>query len=183
MKDIDSTDIQTDSSQNSQSSLVQEQDSMNRSMKKAKMDESLEVVGISPLRTHGLPTRTKISKTREKLEKSYDAQKKIAAAAINVDEEDLENDQMDKVRNYDRLLYLMKEKLSDNSLKTREKIQILTLSPESWSRSKIIDFFNVTQYQVREARKLLEAKGILAIPDDKKGCGLADEIVKVVLFL
>ena len=74
----------------------------------------------------------------------------------------------------------MKEKLSDNTLKTREKIQILTLSPESWSRSKIIDFFNVTQYQVREARKLLEAKGILAIPD-KKGCGLADEIVKDVL--
>ena len=45
-----------------------------------------------------------------------------------------------------------------------------------------MDFFNVTQYQVNEARKLLESKGILAIPDKKKGCGLADEILKDVLL-
>ena len=70
------------------------------------MDESLELVAISPLRTHGLHASKKISVTREKLERSFDKQVTIAAAAINVAKGLLEDDLMDKANNYDRLLYL-----------------------------------------------------------------------------
>ena len=75
------------------------------------MDESLELVAISPLRTHGLHASKKISVTREKLERSFDKQVTIVAAAINVEKGLLEDDLMDKANNYDQLLYLMKGKL------------------------------------------------------------------------
>ena len=44
--------------------------------------------------------------TREKLKISFDKQVTIAAAAIQVEKGLLEDDLMDKVNNYDRLLYL-----------------------------------------------------------------------------
>ena len=67
-------------------------------------------------------------------------------------------------------------------LKTREKIQILTLAPKSWSIAKVIQFFDVTKYQVLESCKLLDSRGILALPDAKRGSGISDEVIKDVLL-
>ena len=118
IQEKDSSEPQSDSPSTSEVSKIQE--SINRIKEKAKMDESLELVGISPLRTRGLRASQKISVTREKLERSFDKQKTIAAAAINVDKGLLlEDDVIDKANNYDRLLYLMKEKLSENTLKSK----------------------------------------------------------------
>ena len=104
LQEEDSTEPQYDSPSTSEVSQIQE--SINRSKVKTKMDESLELVAISPLRTHGLHASKKISVTREKLERSFDKQVTIAAAAINVEKGLLEDDLMDKANNYDRLLYL-----------------------------------------------------------------------------
>ena len=43
----------------------------------------------------------------------------------------------------------MKEKLNDESLKTSQKIKIITITPESWSRTEVASFFNVSEYVVR----------------------------------
>ena len=43
----------------------------------------------------------------------------------------------------------MKEKLNDESLKTSQKIKIITITPESWSRTEVNSFFNVSEYVVR----------------------------------
>ena len=48
----------------------------------------------------------------------------------------------------------MKEKLKVSDYKT--KIQILTHTPESWSRKKASKFFDVPEYTIRAARKLKE---------------------------
>ena len=75
---------------------------------------------------------------------------------------------MDKAKNFDRLMQLIKEKLS--TIKTnREIIQVLTLAPETWSIKKVANFFNVTQYAACKARSLVQEKGILALPDKKEG--------------
>ena len=64
-----------------------------------------------------------------------------------------------KARNFDRLLDLMKEKLSDKSLTTSQRIQ----------------FFSCSEYQVCEARVFVEEKGILAIPEAKLGRSISQE--------
>ena len=55
-----------------------------------------------------------------------------------------------KALELDRLHDLMKEKLANAS--TSEKIQIMTLAPDSWSRDHCSKFFKVSEYIVRTAR-------------------------------
>ena len=52
----------------------------------------------------------------------------------------------------------MKEKLKTSDYKT--KIQVLTLTPESWSRRRAAEFFEESEHSIRVARKLKEEKGI-----------------------
>jgi len=61
-----------------------------------------------------------------------------------------------------------------------QKVQILTLVPESSSQKKVATEFQVTEYMVKQARKLKREKGILAIPDPKKGNTLSENTVKLV---
>ena len=60
----------------------------------------------------------------------------------------------------------------------QEKLQILTLVPDSWPRQKVAELLSVSEYLVRTARSLTVEKGILAIPEPKQGKKLK-ELVKV----
>ena len=73
-------------------------------------------------------------------------------------------------------MLLLKEKTTDKTTPTREKIQILTMAPLDWSRKEVANFFEVSEYSVREARKLAAEKGILALPDSKRGRSLSEEV-------
>ena len=77
-----------------------------------------------------------------------------------------------KADNFDRLLLLIKDKLNDNSLQTRQKVQILTIAPD-WLRTRVAEYFNVSEYMVR---KLTKEKGILALPEPKHGKYLSKEV-------
>ena len=57
-----------------------------------------------------------------------------------------------KASELDRLHNLMKENLTTTTYS--EKIQILTLAPDSWSRRYCAEHFNVSEYLVRTAREL-----------------------------
>ena len=72
-----------------------------------------------------------------------------------------------KASELDRLHNLMKKKLT--TAMHCEKIQILTLAPDSWSRRYCAEHFNVSEYLVRTARELKKVKGILAKPGQKQG--------------
>ena len=93
-------------------------------------------------------------------------------------------DVIEKPNDFDRLLELMKEKLSDKTLKTSRVVQILTIAPQSWSCAKIAEYFNVSAYLVCESRNLAKMKGILECPDRKKGGNAITEEVRqsVLLF-
>lgn len=73
-------------------------------------------------------------------------------------------------------MFLLKEKIKDKSTTPRQQIQILTMAPLDWSRKQVAKFFEVSEYQVREARKLAEERGILALPDAKRGRSLSQEV-------
>ena len=60
----------------------------------------------------------------------------ISKSDLSDSESEIESSVLQKARDMVRLLYHMKEKLSDSTLKMSTKIQILTIAPESWSKLK-----------------------------------------------
>ena len=74
---------------------------------------------------------------------------------------------------------MMKEKfkLSNN----REKIQILTLIPDSWSLRKTAKEFHVSKATAQKARRLREEKGILEMPQPVIGKTLDEATITKVL--
>ena len=61
------------------------------------------------------------------------------------------------------------------------KRKILTLTPNSWSREAAAEFFNVSEYAIQTARYLRRERGILAIPDAKKGRTITDDTKAAIL--
>lgn len=52
------------------------------------------------------------------------------------------------------LMQKLQEKFSTSCI--REKLQILTLAPTSWSIEETRTFFNTTEYMVKKSRKFLK---------------------------
>ena len=64
-----------------------------------------------------------------------------------------------------------------------EKIQILTLAPDSWSCQYCAEHFNVSKYLVRTARELKKVKGILAKPAQKQGKVISRNTIDLLLSM
>ena len=141
---------------------------------KIDLDDSLQSVGISPIKTHSVPKHVKVSYAREKVGKTMSTLKRSFATAIGIEEEDLcetENTKLsdkqkeneEKANDLDDLMVQIKDKLP--SCDYRTKIHVLTLTPESWCRNFAADFFGVSEYLICRAREVKIQNGILAIPE------------------
>ena len=60
------------------------------------------------------------------------------------------------------------------------KVKLLTLAPDSWSRKKVADFFNMNEYLVCSARVLKKKKGILAEANQARSRVLPDSTLTLV---
>ena len=76
------------------------------------------------------------------------------------------NDMKKKVNDLVRLKKAMQEKLKVASYS--EKIQILTLVLDKWSRIYCLEYFNVFEYLICASREIKKVGGILAKPAPKK---------------
>ena len=105
----------------------------------------------------------------------------LISEEINLDTRTTENVDLLRIKaeNFDRLMQLIKEKLS--TIKTnREIIQVPTLAPETWSVKKVANFISVTEYAAGKAKSLAQEKGTLALPDKKKRKNLSEYTVNLV---
>ena len=68
----------------------------------------------------------------------------------------------------------MKEKL--NVSNRQRKIQILAMASQSWSMQNTKEEFQVSEYLVRQARKLASGKSTLELPDQKRGKTVTEEV-------
>ena len=84
----------------------------------------------------------------------------------------------EKAYEFDKIMILIKEKVMSSN--KHEKVKLLTLTSDSWSRKKVAEFFNVSEYLVRSARELKKKKGILAEPDQIRGKMLSDSTLTLV---
>ena len=154
--------------------------SVSQSEKRSNLNRSLETMDISPIKTHSMPKHRRVSYATSKLEKTVDRFKKSFAAAANIEEwhlpsiQERKNENISesirvKANDLEKLTEKIKEKLQNSTLNNREKVQILTLTPESWTVAYASSFFGVSEYLVRQSREIGASCGILAMPEKKTG--------------
>ncbi|XP_049777645.1 uncharacterized protein LOC126175133 [Schistocerca cancellata] len=144
---------------------------------------ALDNLCLTPIKLHGLSEQSKGSYFKRKVSSIEKTAKKAVSEALKYDAQSSNDDEEDKsvvekAKDFDVMISLMKEKIS--SVGRSRKIQILTLAPDSWSRNKVMKEFNVSEYMVRQARKLKSEKGILETPGPKKGKTLSENTVRLV---
>ena len=147
---------------------------------------SLETVGVSPVNLHGVPQRSQATSAKKKLDKVVDTYKSNIAETYDVSKDILhtsdsvfeESNAQWKAAELERLHDAMREKLKTASCP--EKIQILTLIPDKWSREYASKQFDVREYLIQTARKLKKFGGILSKHVPKKGKTLPQETLDLV---
>ena len=154
------------------------------------MNSTLNQLELTPFKVHAIPGHMKVAHGKRKLAQVNNEVSKRLAAILNVQQSELESadnsteidskQDMNQRKNYlDKLVELMKEKLKVSN--KREKIQILTLTPESWSLRKTAKEFKVSKATARKARIIREEKGILAVPQPVIGERMSEKTVNSVL--
>ena len=154
-----------------------------RSSELSKINAEMQVrrPAISPIKMHGRHSNREgdlVNVAKRKLFQVTDDQqierKRLQreiedALNINTGSAEIMTKEQSQSDDLDAIVELMKEKLA--SLSTRsKKIQLLTISPPSWSAGKIAATFpGVTEYMARCAIKLRNEKGICSLPERKKG--------------
>ncbi|XP_065643371.1 uncharacterized protein LOC136075062 [Hydra vulgaris] len=135
------------------------------------INTSFDKLDVSPVKFHGVPQHAKISLGKRKLMQATDVMSKKLSVILNVNATDVKNDVTEepnvehqkKAEDLDKLILSMQEKLK--TANRREKIQILTLVPDSWSLRKATEVFNISKSTITKARKLKFEKGILTLPE------------------
>ena len=149
---------------------------------KKRLNTSLETVGVSPANLHGVAQHSRVTKAKEKLKTVLTTYEESISQVYSCPIDELRNNNeglketsetAKKPDELDTLLNAIKEKLVISSYP--EKIQLLTLAPDTWSRRYCAEYFNVSEYLVRKARDLKKDSGILATPLPKKGKSLPQE--------
>ena len=163
-------------------------DAIVRDFAKEVINSSFEELGISSIKIYAMPTQSKASHIKAKLDRAKSTMEEIASEAVNVEKDVLKRKDPQaffnleikaKAADFDNLLSCMKEKIKDADYK--RKIQILILTPDSWSREAAAEFFNVSEYAIQTARYLRRERGILAIPDARKSRTITDDTKAGVL--
>ena len=171
--------------ESSQDELASDDDFLQYESPRKKLNSTLESIGVSPVNIHGVAQHSRTSNAKDKLKKVLNVYKENISSAYNVSNVDIEEpppiydrDTKNKAEELDRLHAAMKEKLITAS--NAEKLQILTLVPDSWSRKYCSQYFGVSEYLIRSARELKQRKGILAQASQKKGKAMAQETIDLV---
>ena len=152
-----------------------------------KLNTSLDTTGISPVHLHGLAQHSRASTAKNILDRAVEVLKPSLSDAYVVSTDQLASSESvnviseteQKASELDRLHNLMKEKLTTATYS--EKIQILTLAPDSSSCQYCAEHFNVSEYVVSTARELKKVKGILAKPAQKQGKVISQNTIVLCL--
>ena len=152
-----------------------------------RLNSSLGSIGVSPINLHGVPQHSRAKSAISKFDKVVTTLKdnlseayQVDADVLNISDADSEAKEVKwKASELDRLYDLMREKLKTATYP--EKVQILTLVPDKWSREKCAEQFNVSEYLIRTARDLKQNVGILGKPGPKKGKRISQDVLDNVL--
>ena len=99
------------------------------------------------------------------MDKLQEPLKKTFAEALNVDLSEvaeLKDEDAELANDMHKLLINIKAQI-DTAKEYKDKIQLLTLIPDSWTNQRAVDYFGVTEYAVKKAVALRDSQGIQVI--------------------
>lgn len=135
-------------------------------------------IGSSPLtKLRKLNVDKRPKAVQEKLKKVTNLFKQQMETSFDVIIDDQES--QETCDEYEDLIAKLKEKCA--SANKDEKIKIISLLPTSWSRSRIVDEFQVSERLVKYTRILVKDQGILPQLGKRKGYGIQGEVRERVL--
>lgn len=152
--------------------------------KEKQLNESITCLGISPCKMSSVSTRDKIAYAKRKLKQVKQMSTDTISSCAKVLATDLESPMKGKVKTTAEsdIEYLVEGVKSKINISSKGKIiALLSLAPHSWSISRTVEEFNVSEYMVRKARQLQKEHGILPEVPSKIGKPLSDETIKKVI--
>ncbi|XP_047129865.1 uncharacterized protein LOC124809907 [Hydra vulgaris] len=151
------------------------------------LNNTLCELEVSPLKVLNLPKNSnKSSLGKRKIKQVEEAVIKKLATALDVTECDLAapnnievlKEIQTKAGDLDFLVECMKEKLKVSN--RRQQLQILTLTPKSWSIRKAAKEFSVSKHKIQNAKFLRDQKGIIAYPDMVERHRISKDVIELV---
>ena len=153
-------------------------------MERIDLDKLATSLGCSPVKNPG--SCDKEPAVKQKASQLNSSVKSKVAKAFDLNESVLDTPEMSTPpplkgsADLDKLMQQLKEKVATASW--REKIKLLTIVTETWSRKKVADYFGVTDRVGQRSRQLKKDKGILEDQDpNKAGRSLSDDIKQRVI--
>ena len=130
---------------------------------KSNLTSVLDVVGGSPLKLDGLDGRKKVKACKRKIETVTKQSIADLSVASNLDQSFLMDDEEEPLEDkrarqdcedYNSMLNALKSNFSETNISYDKKIQILNVLPESWSRTKVVNFLvtNIALNMLHENR-------------------------------
>ena len=153
--------------------------------KRSLLNSTLCELEVSPLKVHLPKASNKPSLGKRKIKQVEEAVIKKLATALDVTESDLvapKNEVLKEIQtkagDLDFLVECMKEKLK--VFNSRQQLQILTLTPKSWSLRKAEKEFSVSKDKIQNANFLRDQKGIIAYPDVVERHRISKDVIELV---
>lgn len=150
--------------------------------KKDKINENLVGIDVSPVKLQSVSSHSKKFYANRKLklaESQMQNKLSLVLKLMNEAESDTEkrkkNEEIKKKMWYQLACWAHENKVEEQFI--REKIQVLTIVPQSWSR-RVVSKFNVTEYMVWKAQDLILKNGIQTIPGPRKANTISQEVMK-----
>lgn len=141
------------------------------------LNKSLHSLGESPLSLRKLHRNIKYG--TEKVEQMTGTLRKRLRMdkSDDVQQENVVKEQKQS-KYFQEIMKQLKEKFEKS--KRYEKLQLLTVVPQSWSIRQTQQEFDAPNYMVRKAKELFNKKGILSTPNPKPGKPLIQSTVDLV---
>lgn len=134
--------LEHDLFQDDMESLSSGEEQEELSVSRENLNRSFELAGVSPVKLHGLPKRSKVTVAKDKLARVEQHHVKETAKVMGVEAHEIKprsstspnKEVKKKAAEFDKLMYKV------HNSKRRDKIKLLTLVPDTWSRQKVSAF-------------------------------------------
>ncbi|MCH2405824.1 MAG: hypothetical protein MK200_06485 [Nitrosopumilus sp.] len=148
------------------------------------INNTLCMIGCSPVTSHSKAKSTRISAAKRKVEQVKEKIEGGVAKKLNLSTDELnpKNDRTcSNCSDYYTFLEELKNEIQNSSY--MRKLQLLTISPESWTIEKRAKEFGVTVHAIKRSKALKKEFGIIPEVASKIGKSLSeDTIYKVKMF-
>lgn len=152
---------------------------------KAQCADNLKALNLSPLDLKNIRSKIgRVSYGKRKISQVEDLIRKRVCVALDITEDDLGSEEMDKTTLAEEMEDLLEEiqKRLPNIKNTKEKIALLTLSPLRWSPTYAANFFGVSRHIISKAQAIRINEGILNSPTYKRGWQISEETKNLVVL-